>query len=85
MLDVNQIESEIMEWLSREIFDPSMELDATTDLIGSGFDSMALVRLILFAEDRYAIQIPEGEITEEVLRDARTLASFIAGVRDGIS
>ncbi len=83
MPDAAQIEADLIGWLSGEIFDPSMKLDAGTDLIGAGFDSMALVRLVLFAEDQYAVQIPEARITEEVLRNARSLASFIAGILDG--
>lgn len=85
MPDVDQIEADLIEWLTEEIFDPATKLDADTDLIGAGFDSMTLVRLVLFAEDQYAMQIPEARITEEILRNARSLASFIAGILDGHS
>ena len=83
--DPARLEADLLQWLGREIFDPSVQLGPETDLIGAGFDSMSLVRLFLFVEESYGAQIPEAEITEEVLADVRSLAAFIAQCLDGVT
>ncbi len=73
-----ELEAELIAWLAREIFDSSIELSPQTDLLAAGFDSMSLVRLLVFIEEKYGTQVAEDEVTEEVLRDVRSLAPFLA-------
>lgn len=75
-----QLEADLLDWLAREIFDVTIELGPETDLMAAGFDSMSLVRLLLFVEEKYGTEVPEEQITEEILQDARSLAAFLAGV-----
>jgi len=81
-MDTRDIESELLGFLSREVFAPEVNLAPETDLVSSGFDSMSLVRVLLFIETKYGFWIPESEITSETLRDARSLAGTVARLLD---
>jgi len=58
--------------------DPQLAFTAETDLLASGFDSMSLVRVLLFIEKTYGLWIPEGEITGTALSNARALAATVS-------
>ena len=77
MVEVSQIEADLLAFVRREVF--SAEVDATleTDLIAAGFDSMSLVRLLVFIEQTYGMWIPESEITGDSLQNLRTLAATV--------
>jgi acyl carrier protein len=76
-MEAQQIETELLGFLRREVFAPTVELTAETDLIGAGFDSMSLVRVLLFIETTYGMWIPEKEITNETLSNIRSLAARV--------
>jgi acyl carrier protein len=46
--------------------------------VAAGFDSMSLVRLLLFVEMTYGLWIPEKEINSEALRNLRALAATVS-------
>ena len=77
-MDPREIEQQLLRFLSREIFAPEVELSPTTDLMASGFDSMSLVRVLLFIENTFGRWIPESKITLATLRDVRSLAATVA-------
>lgn len=54
-------------------------LDVDTPLIEQGvIDSMGLVKLVLFIEDRFKILIPEEDIEIENFRTVKALSEFIS-------
>lgn len=73
-----EIETELLAFLRREIFAPETNLTPETNLIAAGFDSMSLVRLLLFIETHYGLWIPESEITNATLLNVRALAATVA-------
>ncbi len=77
MVEVAQIESDLLAFVRREVFATSVEATLDTDLIAAGFDSMSLVRLLVFVEQTYGMWIPESEITGESLQNLRTLAGTV--------
>ncbi|MCW5555626.1 MAG: hypothetical protein KIS67_26135 [Verrucomicrobiae bacterium] len=77
MSDARAIEAELLAFLQREIFAPSLAVTAETDLVAAGFDSMSLVRVLLFVETNYGFWIPEREITNDALRNVRALAATV--------
>ena len=77
MIEAKQIESEIIDFLQREVFSPEVSLSPDSNLINEGFDSMSLVRLMLHVESTYGLWIPEGEITSETLESVRNLSAVI--------
>lgn len=73
-----EIESELLGFLRREIFAPEVALAPETDLIASGFDSLSLVRMLVFVETTYGLWIPESEITSAALKNVRSLAATVS-------
>ena len=78
MIPIQEIETQLQSFLQREVFAPELAVMPETDLIAAGFDSMSLVRLLLFIETTYGLWIPEGEITGETLRNFRALAVTVS-------
>jgi acyl carrier protein len=75
-----EIESELLAFLRSEVYSPETAVTAETDLVAAGFDSMSLVRLLLFVEKKYGRWIPESEITSEALLNVRTLAATVSRI-----
>ncbi|MGA2868392.1 MAG: phosphopantetheine-binding protein [Verrucomicrobiota bacterium] len=80
MIQPSEIEAELLAFLRRDIFSPETRLDAQTDLVAAGFDSMSLVKLLLHVETKFGKWIPEGEITNEALASVSALSITVARV-----
>ena len=77
MIEAQEIEAKLLDFLKREVFAPGIAITPETDLVASGFDSMSLVRMLVFIETDYGFWIPESEITGEALQNSRALAATI--------
>ena len=77
MIQASEIEAALLDFMRREVFAPQVALTPETDLVGAGFDSMSLVRVLLFVETTYGLWIPEKEITGAALTDVRSLAATV--------
>jgi len=77
MILIPEIETQLQAFLQREVFAPEISLTLETDLVAAGFDSMSLVRTLVFIETNYGLWIPEGEITGDALRNLRALAATV--------
>lgn len=78
MVEAAQIETDLLAFVRREVFATQVDATLDTDLVAAGFDSMSLVRLLVFVEQTYGMWVPESEITGESLQNLRTLASTVA-------
>ena len=78
MIAASEIENRLLDFLKREVFAAEIAVTPETDLVASGFDSMSLVRVLLFIEQSYGFWIPEGEITGDALHNVRSLAATAA-------
>ena len=61
MFESGPIEEQLLSFLRREVVSPEVPLNSETDLIATGFDSLSLVRLLLFVEKKYGRWIPESQ------------------------
>ena len=77
-MDAQEIETQLLAFLRREIFAPEMVITTETNLVAAGFDSISLVRLLLFVETTYGLWIPEKEITSDALQNLHCLAATVA-------
>lgn len=75
MIESQEIETKLLDFLKREVFASEVVVTPETDLVAAGFDSMSLVRVLLFIEESYGFWIPEGEITSDALQNVRALAT----------
>jgi acyl carrier protein len=78
MISNSEIENQLLAFLQREVFAPEVVVTAETDLVAAGFDSMSLVRTLVFIETTYGLWIPESEITGDALRNLRALAATMS-------
>ena len=78
MIEPQEIETKLLDFLKREVFAANVVVTPETDLIASGFDSMSLVHVLLFIEQSYGFWIPEGDITGDALQNVRSLATTAA-------
>ena len=81
MADVREIEITLLDFFRREVFAPEIELTLETDLIAAGFDSMSLVRVLLFIETSHGFWIPQGEINTATLQNIRCLAATVSRLK----
>ena len=72
-----EIEKVLAEYLREEVFDPTITLVTTTNLLAAGFDSLALLKLLHFVEETLDVRIPESEITEERISTIENLSELI--------
>ena len=79
-LEPARVETDLLGFVRREVFAPQLNVTLETDLVLAGFDSMSLVRLLLFVEQTYGSWVPEQEITGEALKDLRSLAATVCRV-----
>ena len=77
MIEAQVIENKLLDFLKREVFAPEVVVTPETDLVAAGFDSMSLVRLLVFIETDHGLWIPESEITGDALKNVRSLATTI--------
>ena len=77
MIQAQEIETKLLDFLKREVFAPDVAVTPETDLVASGFDSMSLVRMLVFIETDYGFWIPESEITSDALKNVGSLAATI--------
>lgn len=77
MIQAPEIEARLLDFMRREVFAPQVVLTPETDLVGAGFDSMSLVRVLLFVETTYGLWIPENQITGSALSNVRSLAATV--------
>jgi acyl carrier protein len=78
MIDA-EIEEALRDFLVDALFfGEAMPLAANEDLFALGLDSMAITRLVVFAERRFGARIPDREVVPENLR---TLSSLVGLVR----
>jgi acyl carrier protein len=78
MVQPSEIEAALLTFLQREVFAPEVSLTEETDLIASGFDSLSLVRTLVFVETTYGVWIPESEINGAMLSNVRSMAQTVA-------
>ena len=78
MIEAREIEAELLAFLQREVFAPQVVVTPETDLVAAGFDSMSLVRLLLFVETTWGLWVPEKEINSSSLSNLRALAATVS-------
>ncbi|MFO8111306.1 MAG: phosphopantetheine-binding protein [Desulfosalsimonadaceae bacterium] len=74
---LNPIETALLDFVRREIYDPSLAVDANTHLIEAGLDSFSLLKILVFVEKKFNLRIPEAEINEERMCSVQNISRLI--------
>ena len=57
---------------------PEVVIDDDTELLASGYiDSLDMMRLVAFIEERFAVQLPEEQLISNHFRSVTTLAKLV--------
>ncbi len=69
---------EVIGWLrSEEILMLEEGFTVGDDLFQAGLDSMAVMQLVVAAEEQFGVQLQAGDLTKENLTTAESLATLI--------
>lgn len=70
--------SDVIAWLNQEeILSPDLMLDEATDLIEGGLDSMAIMQLVVAAEDGFGAVLQPEDLTRENLATPLALSKLL--------
>ena len=78
---VDEVTAAIVRFLNARIMAETNAVGADDDLAAAGVDSMALLKVLVFVEREYGIWVPDEELTDDVIRSARTLATYVGRTR----
>jgi acyl carrier protein len=74
---VDDVIRAIIRFLNTEIMAPSHPIAADDVLADAGVDSMALLKVLVFLERELGVWVPDEDLSDEVIRSARTLATYV--------
>lgn len=74
---VEAVAEAIVRFLNTEIMAPGHALAADDVLADAGVDSMALLKVLVFVEREVGVWVPDEDLTDEIVRSARSLAAYV--------
>ena len=74
---VEEATAAVVRFLNTEIMAPAHPLAADDVLADAGVDSMALLKVLVFLERELGVWVPDEDLTDEIVRSARTLATYV--------
>lgn len=74
---VEAVSAAIVRFLNTEIMAASAAIGADDVLADAGVDSMALLKVLVFLERELGVWVPDEDLTDDVVRTARTLAAYV--------
>jgi len=79
MMDAASVSNELRSFLVREFLDGQGEdLDASTPLLESGIiDSMSILALTRFVEQRFGVRIPVENLVPDTFQNLEVLSKFV--------
>jgi acyl carrier protein len=78
------IENELVDYISKEIaYDRTEALKPDAQLLDGALDSVDVLRLVTFLEERYSVTIEDDELLPENFATVKALADLLR--RKGIS
>ena len=76
---MSEAERSILEFLGELQFDDGRTIARDTRLMEEGLiDSIGLVRLLQFVEERFGVSIPDEDVTPELFASPADLAAYVA-------
>ncbi len=76
----NSIQEELLNYLTRELLNGQSndKLEADDDLLGGGLvDSLGMMRLVAYLEERYQVVAPPEDVTIENFRTISSIARYV--------
>jgi acyl carrier protein len=67
-------------WIAEEVLAgrPDIKLDDNTELLKSGYlDSLLMLRLVAYMEDRFAVEVPDEEVLPAHFRNVGAMTALV--------
>lgn len=78
-LSIEAVTAAVVRFLNTEIMAASAAVGPDDVLADAGVDSMALLKVLVFLEREVGVWVPDEDLTDDVVRTARTLAAYVCG------
>ena len=77
------IRSELRKFISSEILGArgGSSLSDSENLLQSGLDSLGILRLTVFIEDKFSVSVPDESVTPENIRSVDALVQLVESLR----
>ena len=75
---VSAIADLLVAFVNREIMAPGHAIGAEDRFDTAGVDSMALLKVLLYAEQEFGVWVPDDDLTDGNVASATTLARYVA-------
>lgn len=79
-MDQNEVQDNLTEFVANELLHDSAvaSIQPDDDLLSSQLvDSLGVMRIIAFLEERYQVRIPPADVTIENFIDIRTISAYL--------
>ena len=76
---IDRVASAIVRFLNTEVMAATHPIAADDVLADHGVDSMALLKVLVFVEGEVGVWVPDEDLTDDVVRTARSLATYVCG------
>jgi len=72
-----KIEQALLEIIRDGMLETTEDFDVQSDLFNAGLDSMAIMQLLIFIEQRFSVALPAQEVNKANFHSVRSLARLI--------
>jgi D-alanine--poly(phosphoribitol) ligase subunit 2 len=76
-VNLDTIQRALNDHILAEILMRKAPLAPDEDLFAAGFDSMSLMRVLVFIEERFGVTIPEQDVDIDAIATLETMARFV--------
>jgi len=81
--DRETLVSELTVLIGEALPEIPQDIEPSADLFDAGLDSMAIMQLLIFLEDRYGVEIPPEAVTRENFSTVDSLAALLIAGKHG--
>lgn len=82
MEETERIAARLRDHIQSVLLETGEHFDLDSDLFAAGLDSMAIMQIILFIEEEFAVKLPDGMITRATFGSVRRIAQAIVHARN---
>ncbi len=73
----DNLEVQLLALIREKLLETGESMTPSSDLFAAGLDSMGIMQLMIAAEERYGVRIPEAEVTRENFGTVAHLAALL--------
>lgn len=73
----DDLEAQLLALIKEKLLETGTEMTPHSDLFAVGLDSMGIMQLMISAEERYGVRIPEAEVTKKNFASVSNLSALI--------